>query len=82
MPKRRINPVTGEPELTTREQTLVDEFISNGGNGARAAASAGYGAARPDQSAYQVLHRPLKARLRGPPINPIPAGPNHPEQPD
>jgi len=58
MPKRKIDPATGEPALTHREQRLVDEYISNGGNGARAAASAGYGAARPGQSAYQVLNRP------------------------
>jgi hypothetical protein len=57
MPKRRIDPATGEPQLTHREQLLVDEFIRNGGNGARAAAAAGYTAARSDQAAYQVLHR-------------------------
>jgi hypothetical protein len=68
MPKRKIDPTTGEPRLTHREQRLVDEFISNGGNGSRAAASAGYGTARPDQSAYQVLRRPevqhhIRARI-------------------
>jgi len=57
MPKRRIDPTTGEPELTYREQLLVDEYIRNGGNGAQAAAAAGYTAARLDQAAYQVLHR-------------------------
>jgi hypothetical protein len=57
MGKRKIDPATGEPRLTYREQRLVDEFIKNGGNGARAAASAGYAATRADQSAYQVLHR-------------------------
>ncbi len=40
MPKRKIDPATGEPELTYREQILVDEYIKNGGNGTRAAASA------------------------------------------
>src|SRR5262249_35153399 len=58
MPKRKIDPATGEPALTHREQRLVDEYVKNGGNGARAAASAGYGAARPGQSAYQLLNRP------------------------
>jgi len=58
MPKRKIDPVTGEPELTYREQRLVDEFVKNGGNGSEAAQSAGYGSARPGQSAYQVLRRP------------------------
>src|SRR5215467_5241910 len=58
MPKRKIDPATGEPELTYREQRLVDEFVKNGGNGSQAAESAGYGSARPDQSAYQVLRRP------------------------
>ena len=58
MPKRKLDPATGEPALTHREQRLVDEYVKNGGNGARAAESAGYGAARPGQSAYQVLNRP------------------------
>jgi Terminase small subunit len=58
MPKRKINPATGEPELTYRQQRLVDEFVTNGGNGSDAARSAGYGSARSDQSAYQVLRRP------------------------
>ncbi len=58
MPKRRIDPTTGEPQLTDREQILIDEYIKNGGNGSQAAASAGYGGARPDQAAYQVLSRP------------------------
>jgi len=57
MPKRRKDPITGEPQLTYREQMLVDEFIGNGGNGAQAAAAAGYKAARLDQAAYQALHR-------------------------
>jgi hypothetical protein len=57
MPKRTIDPANGQPQLTYREQMLVDEFIRNGGNGARAAAAAGYGATRPDQAAYKVLHR-------------------------
>ena len=50
MPKRRIDPATGEPELTYREQMLVDEFIKNGGNASGAAASAGDSAARADRS--------------------------------
>src|SRR5262249_3282733 len=57
MPKRRIDPATGQPELTYHEQSFVDEFLHNGGNGARAAVAAGYTAARADQAAYQVLHR-------------------------
>src|SRR5262249_35414116 len=57
MPKRRIDPATGHPELTYREQSFVDEFLHNGGNGARAAVAAGYTAARADHAAYQVLHR-------------------------
>src|SRR5215468_298358 len=63
MPKRKIDPATGEPELTYREQRLVDEFVKNGGNGSEAAQSAGYGSARPDQSDYQVLRRPEVQRL-------------------
>jgi hypothetical protein len=57
MPKRKIDPATGKPQLTYREQILVDEFVRNGGNGAQAAAAAGYKAARLDQAAYQALHR-------------------------
>src|SRR5262245_4474171 len=57
MPKRRIDPATGEPELTYREQQLIDEYMRNGGKGAQAALAAGYTAVRPDQAAYQVLHR-------------------------
>ena|SRR5215471_5883444 len=58
MSKRKVDPTTGEPRLTYREQRFLDEFITNGGNGFRAAASAGYSPARPGQSAYQVLRRP------------------------
>jgi len=57
MPKRKTDPTTGQHQLTYREQLLVNEFINNGGNGARAAAAAGYKAARLDQAAYQALHR-------------------------
>src|SRR6516225_4775817 len=57
MPKRKTDPTTGQPQLTYREQMLANEFINNGGNGARAAAAAGYKAARLDQAAYQALHR-------------------------
>jgi len=65
MPKRKTDPATGEPELTCREERFVDEFIANGGNASSAAASAGYGAARADQSAYQVLRRPeVQHRIR------------------
>src|SRR5260370_26823163 len=58
MPKRRIDPTTGDPELTDRELRFIDEYTNNGGNASQAAAPAGYGAARPGQSAYQVLRRP------------------------
>jgi hypothetical protein len=65
MPKRKTDPKTGQPELTCREERFVDEFITNGGNASRAGASAGYGAARADQSAYQVLRRPeVQHRIR------------------
>ena len=65
MGKRKVDPTTGESRLTHREERLVDELIKNGGNGARAAAAAGYGSARADQSAYQVLQRPeVQRRIR------------------
>ena len=65
MPKRRIDPKTGKPQLTAREQRVIDEYISNGGNGAQAAAAAGYSGARPDQAAYRVLNRPeVQRRIR------------------
>ena len=63
MSKLKVDPTTGEPKLTYREQPFLDEFIASGGNGSRAAASAGYSPARPDQSAYQVLRRPEVQRL-------------------
>jgi phage terminase small subunit len=58
MPKRKVDPATGDPRLTFREERFLDEFATNGGNASRAAASAGYSATRADQSAYQVLRRP------------------------
>src|SRR5215470_16353586 len=57
MPKRSLDPLTGEQALTHREKMLIDAYIANGGNGTQAAIAAGYSAARADQSAYQVLHR-------------------------
>jgi len=57
MSRRRINPDTGEPELTYREHMFINEYINNGGNGKQAAIAAGYGSGRADQSAYHVLHR-------------------------
>jgi phage terminase small subunit len=57
MSRRRTNPETGEPQLTYRERVFINEYINNGGNGKQAAIAAGYGSGRPDQSAYQVLHR-------------------------
>jgi len=59
MPKRRIDPETGEMGLTHREKMLVDAYIANGGNGQQAAIEAGYSATRADQSAYQVLQREI-----------------------
>ena len=64
MPKRRIDPTTGEPRLTNREERLVDEYISNGGNGTQAASAAGYSGARPDQAAYRVLNRQIYSPLQ------------------
>jgi hypothetical protein len=65
MSRRRINPDTGEVELTYREEKLVDEYIKNGGNGKAAAEAAGYGTARADRSAYQVLRRAeVQRRIR------------------
>jgi len=57
MSRRKPDPVTGELQLTHRERIFINEYIKNGGNGKQAAIAAGYGAARADQSAYQVLHR-------------------------
>src|SRR5215469_6070332 len=57
MSRRKPDPVTGELQLTYRERIFINEYIKNGGNGKEAAIAAGYGAARADQSAYQVLHR-------------------------
>jgi hypothetical protein len=57
MSRRRVDPETGQPQLTYRERVFINEYIKNGGNGKEAAIAAGYGAARADQSAYQVLHR-------------------------
>jgi hypothetical protein len=57
MSRRKPDPNTGQPQLTHRERSFVNEYIKNGGNGKLAAIAAGYGAARAEQSAYQVLHR-------------------------
>ncbi len=66
MAKRRINPATGEVELTYREEKLVDEYIKNGGNGKQAAAAAGYGVnGEPDAGACRG-GRSLAARDSGP----------------
>jgi len=53
MSKGKIDPTAGESQLTYREQRFLDELITNGGNASRAVASAGYSAARANQSAYQ-----------------------------
>jgi len=65
MPKRKVDPETGEPALTYRENRLVDQFVANGGNAARAAVDAGYSPNNPSQSAWNVLNRPsVQERVR------------------
>ena len=58
MPKRKTDPETGEPSLNYRESKMVDQFVANGGNAARAAVDAGYSPKNPSQSAWNVLSRP------------------------
>jgi len=65
MPKRKIDPETGEPALTYRENRLVDGYIANGGNATRAAVDAGYSPKYAGQAAYKVLARPpVQDRIR------------------
>ena len=65
MPKRKIDPETGEPGLTFRENKLVDGYIANGGNATRAALDAGYSPKYADRAAHKVLARvPVQDRIR------------------
>jgi len=58
MPRRKIDPKTGKPALTWRENKMIDGFVSNGGKASRAAVDAGYSPKNPSQSAWKVLNRP------------------------
>src|SRR5262249_21614885 len=58
MSKRRIDPETGKPALTWRENKMVDEFAAKGANATRAAVDAGYSPNRASQPAWNVLNRP------------------------
>ena len=69
MSKRRIDPETDEPSLTWRENRMVDEFVSNGGNPARAAVDAGYSPKNPSQAAWNVLNRPASRNKSAPAFN-------------
>src|SRR5262249_59019122 len=65
MPKRKINPETGEPALTCRENRLMHSYIANGGNATRAALDAGYSPKYADRAASKVLARPpVQDRIR------------------
>jgi len=57
MSKRRIDPETGKPALTWRENKMVDGFVANGGNATRAAVDAGYSPNHATQAAWNVLNR-------------------------
>jgi len=57
MSKRRIDPKTGKPALTWRENKMVDGFVANGGNATRAAVDAGYSPNHATQAAWNVLNR-------------------------
>jgi len=58
MPKRKLDPETGEPMLTYRENRFVDGYIAAGGNATRAAIQAGYSPNYADRAASNVLARP------------------------
>jgi hypothetical protein len=65
MSKRRIDPETGKPALTWRENKMVDGFVASGGNATRAAIDAGYSPNRATQAAWNVLNRPaVQERIR------------------
>src|SRR5262249_9618761 len=75
MPRRKIDRETGEPALTYRENRMVDQFVTNGGNATRAAVDAGYSPKRASQAAWNVLNRPnvqerIRARVSQAQINP------------
>src|SRR5262245_13920412 len=75
MPKRKTDPETGDPALTYRENRMIDRFVANGGNAARAAVDAGYSSKNPSQSAWNVLNRPavqerIRARVSQAQVNP------------
>jgi len=78
MSKRRIDPETGKPALTWRENKMVDGFVANGGNATRAAVNAGYSPNRASQAAWNVLNRPavqerISARIAQAQIEPAEA---------
>src|SRR5262250_2731966 len=54
MPRRKIDRESGEPALTYRENRMVDQFVSNGGNATRAAVDAGYSPKRASVSQAQI----------------------------
>ena len=65
MSRRKVDPETGGPALTWRENKMIDGFVSNGGNASQAALDAGYSPKNPSQSAWKVLNRPaVQERLR------------------
>ena len=55
MSRRKVDPETGEPALTWRENKMIDGFVSNGGNASQAALDA-----RPELARY--VHQ-LRQRL-------------------
>jgi hypothetical protein len=78
MSKRRIDPETGKPALTWRENKMVDGFVTSGGNATRAALDAGYSPNHATQAAWNVLNRPavqerISARIAQAEIEPAEA---------
>ena len=78
MSRRKVDPETGEPALTWRENKMIDGIVSNGGNASRAAVDAGYSPKNPSQSAWKVLNRPavqerISARIAQAQIEPAEA---------
>jgi hypothetical protein len=75
MSRRKVDPETGGPALTWRENKMIDGFVSNGGNASQAAVDAGYSPKNPSQSAWKVLNRPavqeqIRARIQQARIDP------------
>ena len=67
MPERKIDPETGEPALTYRENRFVDGYIAAGGNATRAAIPTGYNPNRADRAGSKVLARPkVQERIQAP----------------